>query len=246
MIIDLKHYIFLPIILILVGCSSATQIPDKDDQSISDASNYQEEIIYDESSSAESTTPPDYTWIDNYISYLQNIDSFYYPYGGLIYVDDDNIPEIALVGNSHAQGSIILSIGPDNSVKECTFAENHVYYIPKGSAVLDFYIGGGGVSEGVVQLKDREWVNLFRGEFYLDDFPDSDYYKDYEGHSYMMFENGYYEEGKEINISKEEYNEQLQTALDKCGFDDSKAKNTMKDTKYTPDELIEKLEKQRQ
>lgn len=252
------------IAFILVGCGSSTQIPADNNSTVSisesgpgnsneaagavsldvatENTSQQEEVVEIDVSNAESQKSSETAWIEAYISYLKDLDTFSYPHGGFIYLDDDDIPEIALEGNAHADGSMILAIGSDNSVKENGFAENHVYYVPRGGAVFDFRPGGGGVSEGVSQLKDKEWEDLFRGEFICDHYPDSDYYKDFEGNNYEVYEGGAFEIGKEKSVSGEEYYSMLQAAFDKCGFDDTKAKNTKDDIKYTVLELIEELD----
>ena len=193
-----------------------------------------ESAASEEPAEEQEEATPDNSWVNSYIDYLKTVDEFDYQSASLIYVDEDDIPEIALEGNGHYLGSIVLTIGNDNSVKEHFFGSNGNVQ----NLLHDFNPGGGGADDDITCIENGEWKTLFFGEYETIPDPDSD---DFIGDNYQIFDNGYWEEGEGRNVSEEEYNNAMDSIFENKGYEEDKSETIA--FPYTRDELIEELKK---
>lgn len=183
----------------------------------------------------------DYRWIDSYISYLSDVDDFEYPEGRMIYVNDDQIPEILLEGNGHYLGSIALTVGNDNSVREHRFSSNaSERYVPKKNIIYDFNAGGGGAYDDISCIENGEWKTLFFGTYSLDPTSDTEE-SEFIGSDYYIYENGFYEEGAGKKVSEEEYNNMMNEIFMERGYEEEKANAIEEEKSHPISDLIEEL-----
>jgi len=175
----------------------------------------------------------EYSWVNPYLEYLGNVNTTEYPKASMIYVNDDSVPEIILEGDGHYLGSIALTIGKDDAVKEHHFASTgYARYMPQKNIIHDFNSGAGGASDDISCIEDGEWKTLFFGDYWNDPEPKS---------NFKIYDKGYWEEGKGRSVSEEKYNNTMKAILDERGYEEEKTEKV--EFKYTISELIEELKK---
>ena len=112
----------------------------------------------------ETKPVPAMNWQTAYRRFLLEIDDAAYTYS-LIYVNDDDIPELAINSDTAAAACRILTYA-DGQVDVLTTRRTGYTYIPRGNRLcnsdgtMDQYF------DDVYEIKDGRWVPVARGEYY--------------------------------------------------------------------------------
>ena len=117
----------------------------------------------------EEVTISEYTWL-----YYSETYSYEYfegnPYDyvgfGLIYVNDDDIPELVMYGTSEATGMLIFTIDEDGEI-DVIMSErtNSFYYAKKGNLLVNSAGVSGWSFDYIYTIEDGKWVQLARGDY---------------------------------------------------------------------------------
>ena len=178
-----------------------------------------------------------YDWAESYVTYLKDVDLMDYSKASVIYVNDDNIPEIFLQGNANYNGSKVLTIGNDGAIKEHRFCSQIPRYMEKMNIIYDFNEGGGGADDDISSINNGEWETLFLGN-YTDIWDDTG--NTVGGKNYHIYDKGYWEEDSGRLVTEEEYKSMMKSIFDDKGYEEVKAKKV--EYSYSVNELIKMLE----
>lgn len=237
-----KHSVLLSVAIasiVLVSCGKKSEpVAEADTPVAEEITEEPESLMVEETSeeAEEEEETVDYSWVNSYIEYLRDVDAMEYDTAAVIYVDDDNIPEIVLAGTGHYLGSLALTIGEDNTVKDHKFGNNYVYYIPRKNVMFNSNAGGGSVDEDISFIENEEWKTPFWGSYWLEVSLDSE--EDIKT-NFSIYDNGYYEEGEGRSVSEKEYYDTMNAVFKEREYDEDAAK--VVDFSYTLDDLIEEL-----
>lgn len=111
----------------------------------------------------ESSAPAGEDWKQAYASYLQANPQEEYPIRyTLIYLDDDDIPEIADIGSCEAEGSRILHYA-NGEVQVTQLRRLHFTYIPRGNLLLNNEGNMGHYTANVLSIIDGEMTFVASG-----------------------------------------------------------------------------------
>lgn len=115
----------------------------------------------------ESSAPAAEDWKQAYADYLRDqateLSNELYPIRyTLIYLDDDNIPEIADIGSAEAEGSRILHYA-NGEVHETQLRRLHFTYIPRGNLLLNNEGNMGHYTANVLSIIDGEMTFVASG-----------------------------------------------------------------------------------
>lgn len=167
-------------------------------------------------------------WKDAYIEILRNADPYQWSGFTLIYLDDDDVPELIMAGIDEATGNVLMAYTEDG-VKENQLRRLYFSYIERGSQLCN--------SEG---LMDYYYDLVFRfqdGQLIL---TDEGYFGAEDNSNVQFDENGeriYQYEWNGKRVTKEEYAKELQAV-----YDESKAKDCYDWRElYSAEELIQEL-----
>ena len=107
------------------------------------------------------------SWKEGYKAFLERdtSDSYEYNRYGFIYVDDDDIPELAIDGDCEAAGCQILSYH-DGEVTELNTSRLYFTYIEKKGLLCNSEGNMGLYYDNVYSLSKRGWTTVFLGEYY--------------------------------------------------------------------------------
>lgn len=154
-------------------------------------------------------------WQTLYLDYLTTInkvgDDGRYIGGGLLYVDDDDIPELYLEGDCEATGCLVLTCG-GGKIDELQTARLYFTYIEKKNLLNNCEGHMGYYYDNIYTIRNGIWENVARGE----------YSEDYEAFEKRNFEGepDYIYKWDEKEVTEEEYKEKLLAV-----YDSSKAKD---------------------
>ena len=85
---------------------------------------------------------------------------------GLIYVDEDDIPELVMYGTSEDTGMLIFTIGEDSEVDVIMSERTASFYYAEYGNVLVNSAGVAGFSwDYIYTIEDGKWVNLAKGQY---------------------------------------------------------------------------------
>lgn len=156
-------------------------------------------------------------WKKAYIDYLQTQDPGRWQGFHLIYVDDDEIPELAMVGIAEAEGCIIVSYGSDGTVHETHLDRLYFTYIERenllcnSEGLMDHYY------DLVYSMKDGRLTRIAAGYYGKDE----DAQIELDANGFPIFHYQYQWDG--VVMSEEEYtkayNAVYDTAKAKVGYD---------------------------
>ncbi len=109
----------------------------------------------------------DYTWINDYLKYISDLDTYPYSGAAIIYVNDDEIPEIVLDGTSEQtsdnSGYLLLTVSDNKvSTKQMLGDFDSIRYMPEKNLIESSYIYMGG-TETVCCIDAGSWKTLFDG-----------------------------------------------------------------------------------
>ncbi len=109
----------------------------------------------------------DYTWINDYLKYISDLDTYPYSGAAIIYVNDDEIPEIVLDGTSEQtsdnSGYLLLTVSDNKvSTKQMLGDFDSIRYIPGNNLIESSYFHMGG-SDTVCGIDPGSWKVLFDG-----------------------------------------------------------------------------------
>lgn len=196
---------------------------DDTDSEIVDVDESTQETESDVTETEETTTSADDNevtvadWCEAYKDYLTKGDYTIYT-SALIYVNDDEIPELVLVGDCEATGNLILTYdGTD--IDELQTSRLYFEYIEKGNLLCNSDGVTGCYHDYIFSIENGKWKNLANG--------------DYDLINYDTEEMEYFWDSKEV--TEEEY----YASLDQI-FNRSAAKRVADSMPY--DETIKMLE----
>lgn len=78
----------------------------------------------------------DDAWKQAYIDYLENVSVYHYPKSTLIYIDNDDIPEMVLLGMCEADGNAVLNYS-DHKVHEMITNRKYFSYLERQNLLCD-------------------------------------------------------------------------------------------------------------
>ncbi len=107
------------------------------------------------------------SWQEGYIAYLDETQNYNYDYFSyaLIYVDEDDIPELVCDSGTEAGGCQILTF-IDGQVNVFQTARLHFTYIEKSGLLCNSDGHMGGYYDCVYRLHDGRWESILEGSFY--------------------------------------------------------------------------------
>ena len=142
---------------------SASPVSEEVSVSVSESvSESIEEVSVSEETPRINEAPDIDTVVELYADYLKNIyesnvDSMHYLRYDLVYVDDDDIPELVYMeDNYHAATVHMIMAYTDGAFEIGEFGENGSFsYVPSGGKILSFYMGMGSYLYDFYSLEDR-------------------------------------------------------------------------------------------
>ncbi len=238
-----KHSVLLSVAIasiVLVSCGKkAVPVAEVDTPVTEETTEEPEPLMVEETSEeveVEEETA-DYSWVNSYVEYLRDVDVNEYDMAAMVYVDDDNIPEIALAGTGHSLGSLALTIGKDNTVKDHQFCNNYIYYMPRKDIMYNNNSGAGSVEDDISCINDGDWKTLFLGSY--DNSNTAPVTEETLYTDFRIFEKGSFEEGERCSVSEKEYYDTMDAVFKERGYDEDVAKEVA--FSYTLDDLIKEL-----
>ena len=134
---------------------------------------------FDNASDKEETdnSGNDTAWADAYHDYLidfermtddNDYDGLEMRSYSLIYVNDDDIPELVMEGSSEAVGNLIITYN-NGSVDELQTSRLYFDYIERGNLLRNSDGHMGGYYDYIYTIKDGRWETLEYGEYYVED-----------------------------------------------------------------------------
>lgn len=148
-------------------------------------------------------------WQDAYAEYIESIE--YAPYNkyALIYVDEDDIPELVINTNTHATACIVLTFhgGEVDALQtwnlQCNYIEKQNLYWDAGGHMGGFY-------DQVYTIENGKWVHAASGEYIAKELLIEEYDFAWEGKPVSedeYFENlhAVYDMEKNLNVGAEQY-----------------------------------------
>ena len=167
-------------------------------------------------------------WKDAYISIAKNADPYEWEGFALIYLDDDDVPELIKAGKYEAIGNVLVAY-TEGGVKENQLNRLYFSYIERGNQLCN--------SEGLMDYYYDLVLTLQDGQLVL---TDQGYYGAEDNTNVQFDENGepiYRYEWNGKQVTKEEYAEELSAV-----YDLSKAKPCYDwNQLYSAEELITEL-----
>ncbi len=140
------------------------KLPDNKDENDSDPVSGEEESE-EESEEGEdrSADVSGVDWRQGYLDYLDTADLSNYHQASFIFVNDDEIPEIAFEGIDWATGCLILTIGNDGTVNDLVTGGLSFHFLPKQN-LLDNNDGHMGVYyDEIYEIDNGSWKKLAEG-----------------------------------------------------------------------------------
>lgn len=114
----------------------------------------------------------------------------------LIYVNDDDIPELVIVGTCEAEGNQILTYTPGVGIDELQTSRLYFYYVEKGNLLINSDGNSGYYYDLCYEIKDGKWNMFAEGD-----------------NSYQVSEYGDWEQVEQnwggVECSEEEYRKHL-------------------------------------
>ncbi|MCH5339376.1 MAG: hypothetical protein J1E03_11385 [Acetatifactor sp.] len=144
-------------------------------------------------------------WKDAYIDILKNADPYQWSGFTLIYLDDNDIPELIMAGIDEATGNVLVAYTEDG-VKENQLNRLYFSYIERGNQLCN--------SEGLMDYYYDLVLTLQDGELIL---TDQGYYGAEDNSNVQFDENGeriYKYEWNGKQVTKEEYAKELNAVYD--------------------------------
>ena len=93
----------------------------------------------------------------------------------LIYVNNDNIPELVVFGEYESEGCIIYTIGKNNKVKKLVTSRLNFKYVKKGNVIDNCDGSGGYYYDKIYKIKNGKWKLVAEGSYEIDS---DDYWSD--------------------------------------------------------------------
>ena len=186
-----KKHISVCIVVIFIfsicGCAQSTE-----DTPIAETEN-----VNTENAEIEDDTYEMQDWQIVYAEYIENIK--YAPYNeyALIYVDEDDIPELVVYTGTFADACIVLTFhnGEVDTLQtgslQCNYIEKKNFYWDTGGHMGEFY-------DHVYTVEDGKWVYVAGGEYIAKDLLIEEYDYIWDGEA----------------VSEDEYYENLRTVYD--------------------------------
>lgn len=206
--------------------TSSVEITSKTD--VSNTTSYKETTG---SSEADSVSTVDEKWKSAYIDYINNnLSSKDFEQFALIYVDNDDIPELVAIGNCEAVGCIICTY-TNGSVQDTQLSRLNFTYIEKNNLLCNSDGNMDSYYDIVYSINNGCLTTLATGEYGAED------------NSNMKFnEDGsplYVYKWNHKSVSEEDYNNALSKIYDQSkavpGYDEQNS--------YTRQEIINQLNK---
>ena len=190
------------------------------------ASGQNEPEIQEETTVAKTGT----AWKDAYIEILKNVDPYQWSGFTLIYLDDDDMPELVMAGSDEATGNVLVAYTKDG-VKYNQLNRLYFSYIERGNQLCN--------SEGLMDYYYDLVFRLQDGQLVL---TDAGYYGMADNSVRQFDENGepiYQYQWNGEQVTKEEYTKALNAV-----YDQSRAVRCYDwDQLYSAEELITELSK---
>jgi|GEM_PF-3711674 len=149
----------------------------------------------------------DAQWAIVYLDYIyksmQKNEYFGERSASLIYINDDDVPELVILDGSTADGSPVSTIS-NGEVKTLNAWTGGVYYIPRKNLLLDKGGKMGEYWDTVYKIQDGGFVSLHKGEYFADEPPQ------WDSNDNLIIET-YRWDGKEV--SEPEYKKRLEAVF---------------------------------
>lgn len=234
----IKALPLIPLFLLLCACGIAAPEPTPTPTPTPESSPM---IIYGAGITPAPVTVPDESvgedWMQAYAEYLPEHTSSISPRRFvLIYLDDDDIPEIADIGDCEAEGSRILNYS-DGAVHETQLYRLSFSYIPRGNLLLNNEGNMGHYIATVYSIVDGQMTVIANGtKDTIEDPP-------------VLDESGYSYTWNGTPVTAEEYKAELAAVFDESAalFSDSlytyaqDDNGSYYDGLYTAEEIIAQL-----
>ena len=128
------------------------------------AKNEEEDDDWEEAPVYVPTTAPVYSWHDAYTNYLMN-NGWENDTYALIYVNDDNVPELVIDSGVEASGCRILTYAA-GKVNVLTTRRLGFTYVPRGNRLSNSDGNMDSYFDDIYEIRDGIWACVARGEYY--------------------------------------------------------------------------------
>lgn len=165
-------------------------------------------------------------YIEKLKEFADNEDNGYYPSAGLIFVDDDNIPELILLGADEASGNRVYTCG-SGKLEELITSRLGFSYVERKNTFMNSDGHMGYYYDILYTIEDGAWVLKESGSYeenYDNRNPETGY-----------TEYTYYWDNNEVSA------QQYRNNLERC-YDSEDAVYIPYDYEYSPSQLISDLE----
>lgn len=180
----MKRLIIVCIVVILIfgicGCA----------QTVNDTPAAETENIATENTEVEVEEEKDAGWQIAYAEYIESIEWASFNKYALIYVDEDDIPELVIYTGTYATACIVLTFhnGEVDALQtwslQCNYIEKENLYCDVGGHMGEFY-------DRVYTIENGKWVHVAGGEYIAKDLLIEEY--DYVWEGEAVSEDEYYE-----------------------------------------------------
>lgn len=180
----MKRLIIVSIVVIIIfgicGCA----------QTVNDTPAAETENIATENTEVEVEEEKDAGWQIAYAEYIESIEWASFNEYALIYVDEDDIPELVIYTGTYATACIVLTFhnGEVDALQtwslQCNYIEKENLYWDGGGHMGEFY-------DRVYTIENGKWVHVAGGEYIAKDLLVEEY--DYVWEGEAVSEDEYYE-----------------------------------------------------